>query len=40
MTFLIPGISISGHIGGFVGGILLSPFVFKKQKNLEFSVSG
>ncbi|TCL47042.1 rhomboid family protein [Thermolongibacillus altinsuensis] len=40
MTFLIPGISISGHIGGFVGGILLSPFVFKKQKDLEFSIGG
>jgi membrane associated rhomboid family serine protease len=38
MTFLIPGISIAGHIGGFVGGILLSPFVFKKQKDLEFSI--
>jgi rhomboid protease GluP len=33
MTFLIPGISISGHIGGFVGGILLSPFVFKPSVN-------
>lgn len=30
MTFLIPGISIAGHIGGFVGGIILSPFVFNK----------
>jgi rhomboid protease GluP len=38
MTFLIPGISIAGHIGGFVRGILLSPFVFKKQKDLEFSI--
>ena len=28
-TILIPNISISGHLGGFLGGLLISPLLFK-----------
>lgn len=28
-TMLIPNISISGHLGGFLGGLLISPWLFK-----------
>ena len=40
VTFLIPEISLTGHIGGFVGGILLSPFLFNKTKDLNDRMSG
>ncbi|MBY6273887.1 MAG: hypothetical protein CW346_17065 [Bacillaceae bacterium] len=40
VTFLIQEISLTGHIGGFVGGILLSPFLFNKTKDLNDRMSG
>jgi rhomboid protease GluP len=38
MTLLIPGISFAGHIGGFIGGILLSPLNFRKQDNIKYKI--
>lgn len=32
LTFTVPQISIGGHIGGFIGGLALSLFLVKKNK--------
>lgn len=29
-TILMPNISMTGHVGGFAGGLLISPFVVKR----------
>jgi rhomboid protease GluP len=39
MTVLLPNISLSGHIGGFIGGIILSFFIFNRENSIRFSTS-
>jgi rhomboid protease GluP len=39
MTLLIPDISFAGHMGGFMGGIILSPLIFRQKDNLKFNVN-
>lgn len=37
MTLLIPSVSFSGHLGGFIGGIIFAALVFKKEQQVLFS---
>ena len=39
MTVLLPNISLSGHVGGFIGGIVLSFFIFKRENFIKFSTT-
>jgi len=39
MTLLLPNISLLGHVGGFIGGVILSIFIFKRENYIRFSTS-
>lgn len=36
MTLLIPSVSFSGHLGGFIGGIIYASLAFKKEQQVLF----
>lgn len=36
ITLLIPSVSFSGHLGGFIGGIIFAALVFKKEHQVLF----
>lgn len=37
MTLLIPSVSFSGHLGGFIGGIIFAVLVFRKEQQILFA---
>jgi len=39
MTVLLPNINLSGHLGGFIGGIILSIFIIKRENYIRFSTT-
>ena len=36
MTFLIPDVSLAGHFGGFIGGIIFAALLFREEKQVSF----
>lgn len=36
MTLLIPDVSLAGHLGGFIGGIIFAALVFRREEQVIF----
>ena len=36
VTFLIPDVSLAGHFGGFIGGIIFAALLFREEKQVTF----